>query len=98
MKREAAISRRQALARVALGGAALGLAGCDRLSNASESRSILDAAENLTRLWRYRNRGGPDSYAAGAPSPFPVGIRYPGHAGSALARRHLYRPRGFAAR
>ena len=50
MKREAAISRRQALARVALGGAALGLAGCDRLSNASESRSILDAAENLTRV------------------------------------------------
>ena len=49
MKREAALNRRQMLARMALGGAALGLAGCDRLSNATESRSILDAAENLTR-------------------------------------------------
>jgi DMSO/TMAO reductase YedYZ molybdopterin-dependent catalytic subunit len=50
MAREAAISRRQALARVAFGGAAFGLAGCDRLSNATESRSVLDAAENLTRI------------------------------------------------
>ncbi len=49
MKREAVLSRRQILRRVALGGAALGLAGCDRLSNAPESRSVLDAAENLTR-------------------------------------------------
>src|SRR5579863_216632 len=49
MKRETAISRRQIRARAALGGASLGLAACDRLSNARESRSILDAAENLTR-------------------------------------------------
>ncbi len=49
MKREAALSRRQMLASVALGGAALGLAGCDRLSNTPASLSILDSAENLTR-------------------------------------------------
>jgi DMSO/TMAO reductase YedYZ molybdopterin-dependent catalytic subunit len=49
MTAEAALSRRQMLSRVALGGAALGLAGCDRLSNATESRSVLDAAENITR-------------------------------------------------
>jgi len=49
MKRETALSRRQVLARAALGGAGLGLAACDRLSNAPESRSVLDAAENLTR-------------------------------------------------
>jgi len=49
VKREAAVNRRQVLARIGLGGAALGLAGCDRLSNATQSRSILDAAENLTR-------------------------------------------------
>jgi DMSO/TMAO reductase YedYZ molybdopterin-dependent catalytic subunit len=49
MKREAILSRRQILTRVALGGAALGLAGCDRLSNARQSRSVLEAAENLTR-------------------------------------------------
>jgi DMSO/TMAO reductase YedYZ molybdopterin-dependent catalytic subunit len=49
MKREAILSRRQILTRVALGGAALGLAGCDRLSNATQSRSVLEAAENLTR-------------------------------------------------
>jgi DMSO/TMAO reductase YedYZ molybdopterin-dependent catalytic subunit len=49
MKREAALSRRQVLALGASGGAALGLAGCDRLSNARESRSILEAAENLSR-------------------------------------------------
>jgi DMSO/TMAO reductase YedYZ molybdopterin-dependent catalytic subunit len=48
MKREAILSRRQILARVALSGAAFGLAGCDRLSNATESRSVLEAAENLT--------------------------------------------------
>jgi DMSO/TMAO reductase YedYZ molybdopterin-dependent catalytic subunit len=49
MKREAALSRRQMLASVALGGAALGLAGCDRLSNTPASLSILDSVENLTR-------------------------------------------------
>lgn len=49
MEPDAALNRRQMLRRVALGGAALGLAGCDRLSNASQSRSILEAAENLTR-------------------------------------------------
>src|ERR1700733_6493960 len=49
MKREAALSRRQMLASVAPGGAALGLAGCDRLSNTPASLSILDAAESLTR-------------------------------------------------
>jgi DMSO/TMAO reductase YedYZ molybdopterin-dependent catalytic subunit len=49
MKREAALSRRQILSRLALGGAAAGLAGCDRLSNQPTSRSILDAAEDLTR-------------------------------------------------
>jgi DMSO/TMAO reductase YedYZ molybdopterin-dependent catalytic subunit len=49
MKGEAALSRRQMLASVALGGAALGLAGCDRLSNTPASLSILDSVENLTR-------------------------------------------------
>src|ERR1700735_458843 len=49
MKREAVLSRRQMLARVAMGGAVLGLAGCDRLSNNPTSLSVLDAAENLTR-------------------------------------------------
>jgi DMSO/TMAO reductase YedYZ molybdopterin-dependent catalytic subunit len=49
MKREAVLSRRQILARVGLGGAALGLAGCDRLSNSTQTRSVLDAAETLTR-------------------------------------------------
>src|SRR5277367_1165330 len=49
MKREAVLSRRQMLAGIALGGATLGLAGCDRLSNNPTSLSILDAAENLTR-------------------------------------------------
>src|SRR5277367_5760195 len=48
MKREAALSRRQMLAGVALGGAVLGLAGCDRLSNTPASLSILDSVENLT--------------------------------------------------
>jgi DMSO/TMAO reductase YedYZ molybdopterin-dependent catalytic subunit len=48
MKREAGLSRRQILTRFALGGAAVGLAGCDRLSNATQSRSVLEAAENLT--------------------------------------------------
>jgi DMSO/TMAO reductase YedYZ molybdopterin-dependent catalytic subunit len=47
--REAPLSRRQMLARTSLVGAVLGLAGCDRLSNAPQSRSILDAAEILTR-------------------------------------------------
>src|SRR5580692_7405094 len=48
MKRDARLSRRQMLAHFALGGAAVGLAGCDRLSNATQSRSVLEAAENLT--------------------------------------------------
>ena len=50
MKRESPLSRRQMLTRVALGGATLGLAGCDRLSTATQSRSILDSTENLTRI------------------------------------------------
>jgi DMSO/TMAO reductase YedYZ molybdopterin-dependent catalytic subunit len=50
MKREPPLNRRQLLRRGALVGAALGLSGCDRLSNAPQSRSILDAAENLTRF------------------------------------------------
>jgi DMSO/TMAO reductase YedYZ molybdopterin-dependent catalytic subunit len=49
MKPEPLVSRRQLLASVGVSGATLGLAGCDRLSNASSSRSVLDAAENLTR-------------------------------------------------
>jgi DMSO/TMAO reductase YedYZ molybdopterin-dependent catalytic subunit len=49
MKREPLVSRRQLFASLGLGGAALGLVGCDRLSNESGSRSVLDAAENLTR-------------------------------------------------
>jgi DMSO/TMAO reductase YedYZ molybdopterin-dependent catalytic subunit len=48
MKRKAILTRRQLLARVAAGGAVLGLAACDRLSSAAPSRSILDAAEDLT--------------------------------------------------
>jgi DMSO/TMAO reductase YedYZ molybdopterin-dependent catalytic subunit len=47
--RNVPLSRRQILARTSLVGAVLGLAGCDRLSNATQSRSILDAAEILTR-------------------------------------------------
>jgi DMSO/TMAO reductase YedYZ molybdopterin-dependent catalytic subunit len=50
MKREAGLTRRQILARVGAGGASLALAGCDRLSNAPESRSVLEAAESLTRV------------------------------------------------
>jgi DMSO/TMAO reductase YedYZ molybdopterin-dependent catalytic subunit len=50
MKRESILSRRQILTRAAIGGASLGLAGCDRLSSATESRSVLDSAENLTRI------------------------------------------------
>jgi DMSO/TMAO reductase YedYZ molybdopterin-dependent catalytic subunit len=49
MRREALVSRRAMLMRAAVAGAALGLAGCDRLSNATGSRSVLDAAETLTR-------------------------------------------------
>jgi hypothetical protein len=49
MRREAVLSRRQMLARVAMGGAVLGLAACDRLSNNPTSLSVLDATENLTR-------------------------------------------------
>src|SRR5271156_440332 len=49
MERKPGLSRRQMLARVVMGGAVLGLAGCDRLSNNPTSLSVLDAAENLTR-------------------------------------------------
>ena len=49
MTRDALLNRRQMLTRAAIGGAALGLSACDRLSNATQSRSVLDAAENLTR-------------------------------------------------
>jgi len=49
MKREAVLSRRQMLARVVLGGAALGLAACDRVSNTPAALSISDSVENLTR-------------------------------------------------
>jgi DMSO/TMAO reductase YedYZ molybdopterin-dependent catalytic subunit len=49
MKPEPLVSRRQFLASVGVSGATLGLAGCDRLSNASSSRSVFDVAENLTR-------------------------------------------------
>ena len=49
MRHRDPLTRRQLLARVALGGAALGVAGCDRLSNATGSRSLLEAAEGLTR-------------------------------------------------
>jgi DMSO/TMAO reductase YedYZ molybdopterin-dependent catalytic subunit len=49
MRRESRLTRRQILSRVALSGAAAGLAGCDRLSSEPRSRSILEAAENLTR-------------------------------------------------
>jgi DMSO/TMAO reductase YedYZ molybdopterin-dependent catalytic subunit len=50
MKREAILDRRQILTRMALSGAALGLAGCDRLSNSTQGRSVLDSAETLTRV------------------------------------------------
>ena len=50
MKREAVLSRRQILTRVGLGGAALALAGCDSVSNDAKSRSLLEAAESLTRV------------------------------------------------
>ena len=49
MAREAIVSRRHILSRIAIGAAAVGLSGCDRLSNQPESRSILEAAESLTR-------------------------------------------------
>jgi DMSO/TMAO reductase YedYZ molybdopterin-dependent catalytic subunit len=50
MKREPILSRRQMLARAGLGGAALALVGCDRISGDGQSRSVLEAAESLTRL------------------------------------------------
>ena len=50
MKREPVLSRRQVLARAGVGGAALALAGCDRISNGAQSRSVLEAAEILTRV------------------------------------------------
>jgi len=49
MAREAIVSRRHILSRIAVSGVAVGLSGCDRLSNQPESRSILEAAESLTR-------------------------------------------------
>jgi DMSO/TMAO reductase YedYZ molybdopterin-dependent catalytic subunit len=49
MRRESRPTRRQILSRIAIGGAVVGVAGCDRLSIAPQSRSVLDAAENLTR-------------------------------------------------
>jgi DMSO/TMAO reductase YedYZ molybdopterin-dependent catalytic subunit len=50
MKREAVVTRRQILARAGIGGAALALAGCDRLSRDGQGRSVLEAAESLTRV------------------------------------------------
>jgi DMSO/TMAO reductase YedYZ molybdopterin-dependent catalytic subunit len=50
MKREGVLTRRQVLGRVAVGGAALALAGCDSVSNDAKSRSVLEAAESLTRV------------------------------------------------
>ena len=49
MKREAVLSRRQILARVASGGAALGLAGCDRLSNATRERGLFSTPRKTLR-------------------------------------------------
>ena len=39
----------QMLTRAATRRRCIGIGGCDRLSNAPQSRSVLDAAENLTR-------------------------------------------------
>jgi DMSO/TMAO reductase YedYZ molybdopterin-dependent catalytic subunit len=49
MTREAETSRRRFLSRAVAAGAAIGLGACDRLSQDSDSRSILYAAETLTR-------------------------------------------------
>jgi DMSO/TMAO reductase YedYZ molybdopterin-dependent catalytic subunit len=49
MRPEIGWSRRQILSRAMAAGAAIGLAACDRLSQASDSRSVLEAAESLTQ-------------------------------------------------
>ncbi|HXW21064.1 MAG TPA: molybdopterin-binding protein [Roseiarcus sp.] len=49
MARDVGLSRRQILSRGLAAGAAVGLAACDRLSQASDSRSALEAAESLTK-------------------------------------------------
>ncbi|HLW90416.1 MAG TPA: molybdopterin-binding protein [Roseiarcus sp.] len=49
MTRDQAPNRRQILSRAVAAGAAIGLAACDRISQDSGSRSILEAAETLTR-------------------------------------------------
>jgi len=49
MVRDISFSRRQILSRAVAAGAAVGLAACDRLSQASDSRSVLEAAESLTK-------------------------------------------------
>ena len=46
---EKPLSRRQTLLRMIAGGAALGLAGCDRISRSASGMSVIDSAENLTR-------------------------------------------------
>src|SRR5450432_4146170 len=43
------LSRRQTLLRMIAGGAALGLAGCDRISRSVTGMSVIDSAESLTR-------------------------------------------------
>src|SRR5579863_9523094 len=50
MTRDPTLSRRQILSRAAAASAAISLAACDRLSQDSSSRSILEVAESLTRL------------------------------------------------
>jgi len=49
MSRDNSLSRRQTLLRMIAGGAALGLAGCDRISRSGGGMSVIDSAENLTR-------------------------------------------------
>ena len=49
MARDWNLSRRQMLLRLAAGGASLGLAGCDAVSQSPGGISALDAAENLTK-------------------------------------------------
>jgi DMSO/TMAO reductase YedYZ molybdopterin-dependent catalytic subunit len=50
MTRDRTVNRRQVFARAAVSALGLGLAACDRLSNAPQSRSVLDAAEALNRV------------------------------------------------
>jgi DMSO/TMAO reductase YedYZ molybdopterin-dependent catalytic subunit len=50
MTRDSGVNRRQVFARAAVSALGLGLAACDRLSSAPQSRSVLDAAEALTRV------------------------------------------------